>query len=130
MPSRVIHFEIHAADPTRAQVFYEKLFDWKFAKWEGPMEYWLITTGDASTPGINGAMIKRMGSSPQIGAPVSAYVCTVNVDSVDTTVEMALASGGTVALPKMAVPGIGWLAYLIDPDGNIFGVMANDPTAQ
>ena len=34
-----------------------------------------------------------------------------------------------VAVPKMAVPGIGWLAYAKDPDGNIFGMMQADPEA-
>ena len=29
----------------------------------------------------------------------------------------------------MAVPGIGWLAYFKDPEGNIFGAMQSDPTA-
>jgi predicted enzyme related to lactoylglutathione lyase len=29
----------------------------------------------------------------------------------------------------MAIPGVGWLAYCIDPDGNTFGIMQNDPKA-
>jgi predicted enzyme related to lactoylglutathione lyase len=36
---RVVHFEIHAGDPSRAISFYEKLFGWKFQKWDGPVEY-------------------------------------------------------------------------------------------
>ncbi len=40
--SRVVHFEIPADDPARAVKFYEKVFGWKFQKWEGPMEYWLV----------------------------------------------------------------------------------------
>ena len=35
-------------------------------------------------------------------------------------------AGGRVALPKMAVPGVGWLAYFIDPEGNTFGIMQTD----
>ena len=35
------------------------------------------------------------------------YVCTVNVDDLDASVEKAVALGGAVALPKMAVPGFG-----------------------
>ncbi len=38
-------------------------------------------------------------------------------------------AGGTVALQKMPVKGVGWLAYCKDPEGNIFGVMQNDPQA-
>jgi hypothetical protein len=29
----------------------------------------------------------------------------------------------------MPIKGVGWLAYCKDPAGNIFGVMADDPTA-
>jgi hypothetical protein len=36
---------------------------------------------------------------------------------------------GKVALPKIAVPGVGWLAYCQDPEGNMFGMMQNDTSA-
>jgi predicted enzyme related to lactoylglutathione lyase len=29
----------------------------------------------------------------------------------------------------MPVPGVGWLGYAKDPDGNLFGVMQRDPSA-
>ena len=38
--------------------------------------------------------------------------------------------GATVAVPKMPVPGVGWLAYIKDTEGNIFGMMQNDPQAK
>ncbi len=43
--SRVVHFEIHAEDLARARPFYETVFGWQFQQWEGPAEYYLITTG-------------------------------------------------------------------------------------
>lgn len=64
------------------------------------------------------------------GTAVLAYVCTVDVADVDATVGKALTLGGAIALPKQAVPGIGWLAYLKDSESNIFGVMQNDPAAR
>lgn len=42
---RVIHFEVHADNPGRAINFYKSLLGWEFQKWEGPEEYYLITTG-------------------------------------------------------------------------------------
>jgi len=56
---RVIHFEIHGDDPKRAAKFYEKVFDWKITKWEGPADYWLAMTGEEKQPGINGAIMQR-----------------------------------------------------------------------
>jgi predicted enzyme related to lactoylglutathione lyase len=125
---RVIHFEIHVEDPERAIRFYQDLFGWQFSKWDGPMDYWLIKTGPKEQPGIDGGMMRRHG--PIDGQAVIAYVCTVDVASVDQLVQDIPAKGGSIALPKMAVPGVGWLAYGKDTEGNIFGVMQPDPAAK
>ncbi len=127
---RPIHFEIHASDPERAMSFYRALFGWEFTKWEGPMPYWLVRTGAEGTPGIDGGLLLRHGAAPAPGAPVSAFICTMDVADVDASVAQGTSLGGTVALPKMAVPGVGWLAYLLDTEGNIFGMMQNDPNAK
>jgi predicted enzyme related to lactoylglutathione lyase len=126
---RLIHFEIHAENPDRAVKFYSELFGWKFTNWGGPMEYWLVETGDAAAPGINGGLLRRQGPPPTSGQAVNAFVCTIDVTNVDSLVAQAPASGGEVALPKMPVPGVGWLAYLKDTEGNIFGIMQHDPAA-
>jgi predicted enzyme related to lactoylglutathione lyase len=127
---RVVHFEIHAEDPDRAIRFYTRLLDWKFQKWDGPMEYWMVFTGPAEEPGINGGLMKRMGGGPLDGAAVNAYVCTAQVADVDASVKQVTDLGGSIALPKMPIPGIGWLAYAKDTEGNIFGMMQNDPAAR
>lgn len=124
---RVVHFEIHAADPDRAVNFYQTLFGWTFQKWEGPMDYWLVTTGPNDQPGINGGLVRRQGEID--GQAVIAYVCTVDVENLDTSVQKALDNGGQIALPKMPIPGMGWLAYCKDTEGNIFGMMQGDPNA-
>jgi predicted enzyme related to lactoylglutathione lyase len=126
---RPIHFEVHAQDPARAQRFYEALLGWSFQRW-GEQDYWLIKTGEGA-PGIDGGMIRRMGAAPDPAdpTPVVAYVCTVGVEDVDAYVAKGVSLGGTVAVPKMAIQGVGWLAYLKDPEGNIFGLMDADPTA-
>lgn len=125
---RVVHFEIHAGDPNRAVDFYTKLFGWTFQKWEGPMDYWMVITGADDQPGINGGMVQRQGEID--GQAVIAYVCTVDVADVDASLETALANGAEIAVPKMAVPGVGWLAYCKDTEGNIFGMMQADPNAE
>lgn len=33
-------------------------------------------------------------------------------------------------MPRMAVPGVGWLAYARDPDGNLLRLMQTDPSAR
>jgi hypothetical protein len=119
---RVIHFEIPADEPDRAARFYSHVFGWKFDQWPGPQDYWLITTGKGQ-PGIDGGMLRR----PHPGA---GTVNTVDVTSVDETVAQVQAAGGNVVLPKMAVPGVGYLAYCQDTEGNTFGAMQPDPSAK
>ena len=126
--SRVVHFEIHATEPLAAISFYSALFGWKFNQWGG-QPYWLIETGPADQPGINGGLLPRRGAAAADGQPVNSFVCTVEVKSVDVALEEAVALGGKIALPKMPIPGVGWLAYLKDPDGNLLGTMQPDPTA-
>ena len=126
---RVIHFEIHAEEPRRAIKFYETVFGWTFHRWPGPMEYWLATTGPKTEPGIDGGLLLRRGSGPAEGQPVNAFVCTIDVRDTDAAVEAALGAGGSLAVPKMAIAGVGWLAYVKDPEGNILGVMQTDSAA-
>src|SRR5262245_12737635 len=126
---RVVHFEIHADDPDRAVEFYKGLLGWEFTRWDGPVPYWVVRTGPDGTPGINGGLIRRQ--HPLGGTDgVIAYVCTVDVDDLDRHVARGKELGGSVALPRMPVPGVGWLAYLKDTEGNVFGLMQGDPSAK
>ena len=121
--SRVIHFEIPAAEPDRAAAFYGKAFGWKFDKWPGPMEYWMVVTGKEGEPGINGGMMKKPGG-------ISSTTNTIGVDSVDGAIAAVLKAGGKNIMPKTPIPTIGYFAYCEDTEGNIFGVMQADPNAK
>ncbi len=126
--ARAVHFEIQATDPQALIAFYQGLFGWTFNKWEGG-DYWMIHTGPDEQPGINGGLLPRRGPIPVPMAPVNAAVITVDVEAIDKSIAGAEAAHGTIVVPKMAVPGIGWLAYATDPDGNIFGMMQADTSA-
>lgn len=123
--SRVVHFEVHAEDPQRAIRFYHEVLGWTFQPGGG--DYWMIETGPADQPGINGGLVARRGMID--GTAVIAYVCTVDSADVDASLASVERAGGTVVVPKMAVQGVGWLAYAKDTEGNIFGMMQNDPSA-
>ena len=120
---RVVHFVIPAADPDRAVAFYGKVFGWKFDKWGGPSEYWLINTGAEGTPGINGGMMKKPGG-------ITCTTNTIGVDSVDSAVAAVTKAGGKLVMPKTPIPGVGYFAYCEDTEGNMFGVMQADSTAK
>lgn len=118
---RVVHFEINADDPARAAKFYSGVFGWKINKWDGPMDYWLVDTGEGD-PGINGGVTKRMN-------PQATSVNTVGVDDLDGFIKKVQAAGGKIVAPKMPIPGMGWLAYATDSEGNMFGMMEPDDNA-
>lgn len=135
--NRVVHFEIHAADPERAATFYRNVFGWEIQEWivpgvEMPDEnrYWLVTTGAENEPGINGGILFRRGPAPTDGQAVNAFICTIDVPSLDDSLNKALASGAQLAVPKMPIKGVGWLAYCKDTEGNIFGMMESDEKAE
>lgn len=118
---RVVHFEIPADDPERAVRFYGSVFGWDITTWGGPAEYWLAATGPDEERGIDGAIMRR----PQWGA------CSVHVavPSIDDAVARIEGAGGDVVQAKSPIPGIGYMAYCRDTEGNVFGVFQEDPSA-
>lgn len=120
--SRVIHFEVPADDPERAKKFYEKVFDWQIEKWDGPIEYWLIMTGEEDKPGIDGGLARRE-------KPTTGVENTIDVKDLDASLASVKAHGGEVIRPRRAVPGVGWMAYIKDTEGNVFGLMESDSQA-
>ena len=127
--SRVVHFVIHAVNPARASQFYNSVFGWVIQK-VGDLDYWLITTGLPEQPGIDGGLFPRRGPVPIEPNPISAFVCSIDVESIDSTMGQVVTAGGTVVVPKRAFTGIGWSAYCKDTEGNIFGLSQNDPNAR
>ena len=122
MDHTIVHFEIPADDVEKLRKFYSNLFGWKIEKMPGPMEYFGIQTvpvndeGMPVRPGVNGGMMKRQN-------PDHKPVNYVAVESVDEYVKKIEALGGRVIVPKMEVPGIGWWASALDPEGNQFAIM-------
>jgi predicted enzyme related to lactoylglutathione lyase len=52
------------------------------------------------------------------------------VDSIEQTVERATSLGAKVTKGKTAVPGMGWFAMFLDPEGNNFAVFETDSGAK
>lgn len=118
---RVIHFEIHADDPDRAVAFYSGLLGWEITRW-GEEEYWLAGTGPEGEAGINGAILPRQGARPEAGARPGA-VLTAQVDDIDGALSRAVELGGQLALDKMDIPGVGTVAYVLDTEANVLGLL-------
>ena len=122
MDHTIVHFEIPTDDVEKLRKFYSDLFGWKIEKMPGPMEYWGIATvpindkGMPVRPGVNGGMMKKQN-------PEHKPVNYIAVESVDEYVKKIEALGGRIIVPKMEVPGIGWWASALDPEGNQFAIL-------
>ena len=84
---RPVHFEIAADDPVRAVAFYDRVFGWKSQRWNGPFEYFLVSTGSSAEPGIDGGITKRREKEQTTN--------TIGVDSVDAYAKKIEEAGGT-----------------------------------
>jgi uncharacterized protein len=124
---RVVHFEIHASKPQVLVDFYSEVFGWKFNHLPH-LDYWIIDNGEG--PGINGGLMQRQGPKPEPGAAVASHVTVIDVPSVDEYWTRALGAGAKEALPKMSIPGIGYAAYILDPDNNLVGLYQGDKDAK
>jgi len=120
--SRVIHFDMTAKNPERASKFYSSVFGWKIEKFEGPENYWVVTTGDDTEPGINGGLMRRDEAEF-----TAAY--SISVTSIDECMAKLKDSGGTVIGPKRTIPGVGYFAHCEDTEDNVFGIIEWDSDA-
>lgn len=133
MANLVVHFEIHASEPQQLIDFYSNLLGWRFQQYGGDDQpYWVIDTGEGaignaagqSGLGINGGLTQRNGPRPDPGAPVNGASLVVAVDDVDGLMRRGVELGAMEALPATDWPGIGRGGYLLDPDGNVFGLLS------
>ncbi|UCG45578.1 MAG: VOC family protein [Candidatus Bathyarchaeota archaeon] len=117
----IVHFEIPADDVKKLRKFYSELFGWKIEKMPGFMEYWNVETvpvddkGEPVRPGVNGGMMKKQN-------PEHKPVYYISVESVDDYSKKIEKLGGKVTVPKTEIPGTGWWAFALDPEGNLFGL--------
>ena len=108
---RISYLDFSAEDPERAVNFYSKIFGWQINKWDGPMEFWEIKTGEPNELGIDGGLSKR----DRIGRWTTPFI---NVSSVEQYIAKIEAGGGRIIQPKAAIPGIGYTMLFKDTESN------------
>ena len=122
MNNRVVHFEIPSDNPEKAIEFFQTVFGWNFQKL-GTEDYWLATTVDENSPGINGALMKKKD-------PRQPVVNTILVENIEDYIQKIESAGRKIVVAKMPVPNVGYLAYFMDPDNNIHGIWEEDTSAK
>ena len=121
MANGVVHFEIMSHNGKRAQEFYAELFGWKIDA-NNPMNYGLVNTGEKK--GVQGGI-------GQVEAKQMPYVTFyVGVDDPQKYLDKAVSMGGGVIMPVTTIPNMVTFALFADPDGNMVGLVKNEPPAK
>ncbi|MBX4196444.1 VOC family protein [Candidatus Pacearchaeota archaeon] len=118
---KVMHFEIPADDPQRAQKFYSSAFGWK-ANSMPNMGYTIFHTGPTDKQGmvqekgfINGGMLKRQDC-------IQSPIITIVVDNMKEAIERVKKAKGHIIRDAEKVGEAGIAAYFKDTEGNVMGL--------
>lgn len=110
-----IWIDLATSDLDRAKDFYGRVFGWTFDT-AGP-EYGGYVTALLDGRPVAGLMV----NDPQWDAP-DAWTTYLHTADIQTTVDKAIAAGGTSCVAPMEVPGKGWMGMITDPAGAFFGL--------
>ena len=118
--SRVVWFEIPAADMDRACQFYETVLATNLPRAQfGPAP---IAVFPYEEPAISGCITQSEGIAP--GALGSQIYLNAN-PSLDDVLERVVPAGGKIVVPRPALPpGMGFCARIQDTEGNTIGLHA------
>lgn len=120
---RISYLDFSADEPDRAVNFYRKVFDWQINKWDGPMEFWEIKTGESNEPGIDGGLSKR----ERIGEWITPFI---NIKSIEQYISKIESNGGKIIQPKTAIPTIGYTLLFKDTESNTIGLFEENKQAK
>jgi predicted enzyme related to lactoylglutathione lyase len=113
-------FEIYVQDIGRAKAFYEKTFQVTLQCLESPnpnLELWAFPMHPERS-GCPGALVKMNGKDSGIGGTIIYFSCA------DCSVEASRAAenGGKIQQAKFAIGQYGFIAMILDTEGNIIGL--------
>ena len=118
MKNPVGWFEIYVDDMARAKTFYEGVFGDKLEKLESPgVEMWAFGM-DPSSGGAGGALVRMPGFSAGKNSVLVYFKCE------DCAVEAGKvkAAGGKIEKEKFSIGPYGFIALVLDTEGNMIGL--------
>lgn len=118
MNNPVVWFEIYVQDMDRAKAFYETVFGVKLSRLDNEsveLQAFPMQAGDA---GAAGALVRMPGFRSGANSVIVYFSC------VDCAVESekAIRAGGRIQKPKFSIGDNGYLALVIDSEGNMIGL--------
>ena len=118
MDNPVGWFEIYVSDMERATLFYESVFGYKLTRMDSPGIEMMAFPMSAGGSGAAGALVKMSGVPSGANSVVIYFVCK------DCAIEAAKAeqAGGKLQKAKMSIGEYGFIALIVDTEGNMIGL--------
>ena len=117
-------FEIPSLNLAKAKKFYESMLQVTLQPMTmGPSECAVFPYDEAGN-GVGGAIICGP-TAPVTATPTKpgVLIYLYSEDSIEVLLQRAVSAGGSVAMPRTALPpGLGFMASIVDLDGNIVGL--------
>jgi predicted enzyme related to lactoylglutathione lyase len=113
--ARFAWHELVSGDTRGEKALYASLFGWEVL----PIEHELGVLDPISHRDVNIGGFR----SPRTGFEVAHWLACVAVGDLEDSVERVNALGGVVLTPRMAVPGVGELSVVQDPQGASLGLL-------
>ena len=117
MPGRVTHIAVNADDDGATRAFYEALFEWRFELYYPGFVRTPLPAADEMVAAVQ----KRRELLP--GIRTNGPEVTIEVDDLRAVLGRVVGLGGRILMERSTVPGVGDLAFLADPSGNLVGVI-------
>jgi predicted enzyme related to lactoylglutathione lyase len=114
MHGHLAHFAFNADDVSASRSFYESVFGWTF---ENPYPAFFRTSSAGEAIGA------VQGRRALLETPTNGPEVTFSVDDLEVALEAVAAGGGRVLMSATAIDGVGELAFVADPGGNVLGLM-------
>lgn len=118
MKNPVGWFEIYVQDMERARKFYEALLGVQLSKLDSPGMDMLAFPSEREGMGASGALVKMQGVQSGGNSTLVYFMC----EDCATEAGRAASAGGHVNKPKTSIGPYGFIALVVDTEGNMVGL--------
>jgi uncharacterized protein len=122
-PNPITWCEIYVQDMDRAKLFYESVFQVTLEKLDSPnldspdLDMWAFPMA-MDKVGASGALVKMDGVASGGSGTIPYFHC----DEVAVESERVVKAGGKIHTPKMSIGQYGFMALIVDTEGNTIGL--------
>ena len=116
---RFAWYDLLTTDTAAAEAFYRDAVGYQTQKWEGgdrPYTMWMV--GESAI----GGLMTLPDEAKAMGAPPH-WLAYIGTPDIGGTVSKAQELGGKVLMPVMAIPQVGQVSILQDPQGAVFALL-------